>query len=138
MTSIAIEAEQKLNWPSNFTINLISIDFKPRSKSLICMIICEIKLLPFSHFQQTFCNMIVHYSIFWSRYNLNCYGKPTNRSKWLVSPEVVNAFYSAEYNSVTLPEGILQPPLYRPNTIKALNYGGIGQVKVIYIYYGKM
>ena len=72
----------------------------------------------------------MHHSIFWSRFTLNQYGRPTNRSTWLVSPGVVNAFYSPDRNSVTLPAGILQSPLYRPHTLKALNYGGIGQVNI--------
>ncbi|KAG0716005.1 Neprilysin-1 [Chionoecetes opilio] len=32
-----------------------------------------------------------------------------------------------KYNSISIPAGILQPPFYRPNTMMALNYGGIGQ-----------
>ena len=33
-----------------------------------------------------------------------------------------------EYNSITFPAGILQPPFYRANTLQAVNYGGIGHV----------
>ncbi|KAG7158196.1 neprilysin-1-like isoform X2 [Homarus americanus] len=55
-------------------------------------------------------------------------GHPTKRNKWLSPPTIVNAYYLPEFNSITLPAGIFQPPFYRANSLQALNYGGIGQV----------
>lgn len=57
-------------------------------------------------------------------------GKMTNRDKWLMSPPTVNAYYLPVFNSMTFPAGILQPPFYRPNTVMALNYGGMGKVRL--------
>ena len=45
-----------------------------------------------------------------------------------MTPTTVNAYYMPEFNSITFPAGILQPPFYRANTLQAINYGGIGQV----------
>ncbi|XP_068224431.1 neprilysin-1-like [Palaemon carinicauda] len=59
---------------------------------------------------------------------LDDFGAPTKRDKWLMTPTTVNAYYEPEFNSITFPAGILQPPFYRANSLQALNYGGIGQV----------
>ncbi|XP_071529338.1 neprilysin-1-like [Panulirus ornatus] len=64
----------------------------------------------------------------WSTDELAAFGKPTRRDRWFSSPTIVNAFYMPEFNSITFPAGILQPPFYRANSLQALNYGGIGQV----------
>lgn len=60
---------------------------------------------------------------------LNDYGLPTDRKRWMMPPAYVNAYYMPEFNSINFPAGILQPPFYRANTLQALNYGGIGQVR---------
>ncbi|XP_014258629.1 neprilysin-4-like [Cimex lectularius] len=53
----------------------------------------------------------------------------TNKlTDWLVSPAEVNAFYNAQWNSITFPAAILQPPLFQRGRIEALNYGAIGSV----------
>ncbi|KAK7072003.1 hypothetical protein SK128_020725, partial [Halocaridina rubra] len=58
---------------------------------------------------------------------LSEYGLPTERNRWATAPAVVNAFYMSEFNSITLPAAILQPPFYQANSLQALNYGAIGQ-----------
>ncbi|CAG7731463.1 unnamed protein product, partial [Allacma fusca] len=52
----------------------------------------------------------------------------TDKDYWLTYPGVVNAFYAPEYNSITFPAGILQPPFYRSRGPESINYGGIGVV----------
>ncbi|XP_076036619.1 uncharacterized protein LOC143022352 [Oratosquilla oratoria] len=65
----------------------------------------------------------------WRSYKeLSMFGNATDREVWITTPTVVNAYYMPEYNSITLPAGILQAPFYRANSLQALNYGGIGQV----------
>ncbi|KAK3870388.1 hypothetical protein Pcinc_024381 [Petrolisthes cinctipes] len=59
---------------------------------------------------------------------LNDYGLPADRERWVMPPAYVNAYYMPEFNSINFPAGILQSPFYRANTLQALNYGGIGQV----------
>ena len=62
------------------------------------------------------------------RRNLGKIGKPVDRTEWGMSPPTVNASYSPQFNGITLPAGILQPPFYDPKADDAFNYGGIGAV----------
>lgn len=62
------------------------------------------------------------------RDNLDTIGKAVDRSRWGMSPQTVNAYYSAQLNEIVFPAAILQPPFFDPKADKALNYGGIGGV----------
>lgn len=55
-------------------------------------------------------------------------GKPVDVNEWNASPHVINAFYNTNYNDITFPAGILQPPFFDPDADDALNFGGIGTV----------
>ena len=55
-------------------------------------------------------------------------GKPVDPAEWGMSPQTVNAYYSANRNEVVFPAGILQPPFFFRNADDAVNYGGIGAV----------
>lgn len=55
-------------------------------------------------------------------------GKPVDRREWMVSPQLVNAFYNAATNEIVFPAGILQPPFFDPQAEEAVNYGAIGAV----------
>ena len=55
-------------------------------------------------------------------------GKPVDKTKWHMSPQTVNAYYSPSSNEICFPAGILQPPFFYMNADDALNYGGIGVV----------
>ncbi|CDW57428.1 Peptidase family M13 containing protein [Trichuris trichiura] len=72
--------------------------------------------------------------------------KPFNRNRFDTSPAIVNAFYSPEKNVIStmvlrlstlirvimlvvaFPAGILQPPFFNGEYLKAINYGSIGAV----------
>ncbi|XP_071516237.1 membrane metallo-endopeptidase-like 1 [Panulirus ornatus] len=54
--------------------------------------------------------------------------RETPEHSFLFPPTVVNAFYNAQENTITILAGILQPPFYSHNSLAALNYGGIGMV----------
>jgi predicted metalloendopeptidase len=49
-----------------------------------------------------------------------------SRDTWPFVPTTANAAYMYSFNSITIPMGVLDEPKYRPNRIKALNYGGVG------------
>uniref|UniRef100_A0A3P9N4F1 Neprilysin n=1 Tax=Poecilia reticulata TaxID=8081 RepID=A0A3P9N4F1_POERE len=51
-----------------------------------------------------------------------------NKEEWLIGAAVINAFYSANFNEIVFPAGILQPPFFSKDQPKSLNYGGIGMV----------
>ncbi len=55
-------------------------------------------------------------------------GKPVDKTKWYMSPQTVNAYYSPTSNEICFPAGILQPPFFYMNADDAVNYGGIGVV----------
>ena len=55
-------------------------------------------------------------------------GKPVDKSEWGMTPQTVNAYYSAQTNQITFPAAILQPPFFDPNADAAMNYGSIGAV----------
>ncbi|KAL3861454.1 hypothetical protein ACJMK2_007488, partial [Sinanodonta woodiana] len=56
--------------------------------------------------------------------------------KWTTPPTIVNAFYSPQKNQIIFPAGILQPPYFRSDQPKALNYGGIGFLMAHEIIHG--
>ena len=55
-------------------------------------------------------------------------GKPVDKTKWHMSPQTVNAYYSPSSNEICFPAGILQPPFFYMDADDAVNYGGIGVV----------
>lgn len=52
-------------------------------------------------------------------------GKPVDKSRWYMAPQMVNAYYNPLNNEVVFPAGILQAPFFNPNADDAVNYGGI-------------
>ena len=55
-------------------------------------------------------------------------GKPVDRTEWGMTPQTVNAYYSAQKNEIVFPAAILQPPFFDASADDAINYGGIGAV----------
>ena len=54
--------------------------------------------------------------------------KQIDKSKEGFVPQTVNAFYSANENSIIIPGGIIQGHFYNPNGSKEENLGGIGSI----------
>jgi len=54
--------------------------------------------------------------------------KPVDRTRWGMTPQTVNAYYSPVYNEIVFPAAILQPPFFTVDADDAVNYGGIGAV----------
>ncbi len=67
-------------------------------------------------------------NIWHHNYNMNKLGKPVDRSEWGMTPQTVNAYYSAKMNEVVFPAAILQPPFFNMEADDAVNYGAIGSV----------
>jgi predicted metalloendopeptidase len=55
-------------------------------------------------------------------------GRPVDRSRWRMTPQTVNAYYSPLTNEIVFPAAILQPPFFDARADDAVNYGGIGAV----------
>jgi putative endopeptidase len=54
--------------------------------------------------------------------------KPVDPEEWGMTPQTVNAYYSATRNEIVFPAGVLQPPFFDLNADMAINYGGIGSI----------
>lgn len=54
--------------------------------------------------------------------------KPVDKTEWHMAPQIVNAYYSSQYNEIVFPAAILQPPFYDYRADEAVNYGGMGAV----------
>jgi putative endopeptidase len=54
--------------------------------------------------------------------------EPTDRDRWGLTPQTVNAYYNAAFNQIVFSAAILQPPIFDPNADAAVNYGAIGSI----------
>ncbi|HEX8265673.1 MAG TPA: M13 family metallopeptidase [Pyrinomonadaceae bacterium] len=52
--------------------------------------------------------------------------KPFDKNRWRMTPQTVNAGYSAVVNDIHFPAAMLQPPFFDFSADDAINYGGIG------------
>lgn len=55
-------------------------------------------------------------------------GKPVDKDEWLMTPQIVNAYYNPSTNEICFPAAILQPPFFNMEADDAANYGAIGVV----------
>jgi len=55
-------------------------------------------------------------------------GKPVDKTRWHMTPQTVNAYYSPSNNEIVFPAAILQPPFFNFKADPAVNFGGIGAV----------
>ena len=67
-------------------------------------------------------------SAFEWRRKVNRLDQPVDKTEWLLSPQIVNAYYYPEANEIVFPAAILQPPFFDPAADPAVNYGAIGAV----------
>lgn len=52
----------------------------------------------------------------------------TDRTRWFMTPQTVNAYYNPSFNEIVFPAAILQAPFFDLAADPAVNYGGIGAV----------
>lgn len=55
-------------------------------------------------------------------------GNPPDATRWGMTAATVNAQYNSNFNDITFPAGILQPPFFDFKADDAINYGAIGSV----------
>ena len=46
---------------------------------------------------------------------------PTDRTKWFMTPQTINAYYHPSLNEIVFPAAILQPPFFNPQADDAVN-----------------
>jgi len=51
-----------------------------------------------------------------------------NKKEWFMTPQTVNAYYSASSNDINFPAAILQPPFFSDSYPAEMNYGALGMV----------
>jgi predicted metalloendopeptidase len=51
-----------------------------------------------------------------------------NKKEWFMTPQTVNAYYSASSNDINFPAAILQPPFFSDAYPAEMNYGALGMV----------
>ncbi|XP_048581157.1 endothelin-converting enzyme homolog [Nematostella vectensis] len=68
--------------------------------------------------------------------NLQRLRVPVDKSRWIVAPHIVNAFYDRVTNKISFPAGILQPPFFDLDFPRVVSYGGIGIVVAHEITHG--
>ncbi|MCO0832118.1 endopeptidase [Fructobacillus sp. W13] len=56
------------------------------------------------------------------------WGKQPDKSRWGMPADMVNAYYSPDFNHIVFPAAILQAPFYDINQSASKNFGGIGTV----------
>lgn len=54
--------------------------------------------------------------------------KETDRERWFMTPQTVNAYYHPSLNEIVFPAAILQPPFFDPDADEPVNYGSLGAV----------
>ncbi|MXV38115.1 M13 family peptidase [Flavobacteriaceae bacterium Ap0902] len=60
--------------------------------------------------------------------DLDKIGEEVDKSEWFMPPQMVNAYYSPQFNEIVFPAAILQPPFYNFKADAAVNFGGMGAV----------
>ena len=72
-------------------------------------------------------NVIDMHSMY-KAYELSLLGKPVDKTKWIATPQTINAFYDPSNNGISILAGIMQKPFYDPDASEATNLGAIGVV----------
>ena len=50
---------------------------------------------------------------------------PTDKEKWFMTPQTINAYYHPSLNEIVFPAAILQPPFFDPAADDAVNFGAM-------------
>lgn len=59
---------------------------------------------------------------------LNRMNAPTDKDRWFMTPQTVNAYYHPSLNEIVFPAAILQPPFFDADADLAVQYGSLGAV----------
>jgi len=71
---------------------------------------------------------VLEYSRFDSKRDVARINKPTDRERWFMPPQMVNAYYHPMLNEIVFPAAILQPPFFDMEADDAVQFGGLGCV----------
>jgi endothelin-converting enzyme len=71
---------------------------------------------------------IIRYNVWSDTKDKDKLGTTVDKSKWLMTPQTVNAYYAPYANEIVFPAALLQPPFFDINADNAVNYGSIGAI----------
>eukprot|EP01038_Epipyxis_sp_PR26KG_P004814 gene4814-6744_t len=83
----------------------------------------SMKINPALHLENWISSKKFHFQLVLSRMNA-----PTDKSRWFMTPQTVNAYYHPSLNEIVFPAAILQPPFFDSNADVAVQYGSLGAV----------
>jgi putative endopeptidase len=73
----------------------------------------------------TYYQNVLNGARFETRRDIAKLSKPFDKTEWLMSPQMVNAYYQPSAGQLVFLAGILQPPFFDPELDDAVNFGGI-------------
>jgi len=76
----------------------------------------------------SFLTMIFKSRVFEHKREVDEMNAPTNKDKWFMTPQTVNAYYHPNLNEIVFPAAILQAPFFDPEADDAINFGSMGAV----------
>ena len=76
----------------------------------------------------SFLTMIFKSRVFEHKREVDEMNAPTNKDKWFMTPQTVNAYYHPNLNEIVFPAAILQSPFFDPEADDAINFGSMGAV----------
>lgn len=77
---------------------------------------------------ESFLSMVFKARVFELGRDIKEMNAPTDKKKWFMTPQTVNAYYHPNLNEIVFPAAILQPPFFNPKADDAVNYGAMGAV----------
>ena len=77
---------------------------------------------------KTYLDNVLEAARWYAADNYGEWGKPVDKTKWLMTPQTVNAYYMPTTNEICFPAAILQAPYFDVTADDAINYGAIGVV----------
>jgi len=77
---------------------------------------------------EPFLSMIFKSRVFEHKREVKEMNAPTDKDKWFLTPQTINAYYHPNLNEIVFPAAILQAPFFDPSADDAINFGSMGAV----------
>lgn len=74
------------------------------------------------------CQNVINGRQFDFKLELKRINAPTDKKRWFMTPQTVNAYYHPSLNEIVFPAAILQPPFFDAAADIAVQYGSLGAV----------
>jgi len=78
--------------------------------------------------RESYLTNVININKFDMNENIEKLGKPIDKTKWEMVPQIVNAYYNPLLNEIVFPAGIMQAPFFSEHYEDAVNYARMGAV----------